>query len=128
MPTWDEYKKTAKNRGALALELYAVETTPTSTPEALKAVLPAHLAYQRQLESEGKLFLAGPLSDETGELMRGTGLIIYRANSLEEANELAKGDPMHSENVRSYILRKWLINEGSPRFATALCAQSVTLS
>ena len=60
MPTWDEYKKIAKARGALALELYVVETTPIVAAEQIKETLPKHLAYQEQLEREGKLFLAGP--------------------------------------------------------------------
>lgn len=128
MPAWEEYKQIAKDRGALALELFVVQTTPVGTPEQLQKTLPAHLAYQRQLEASGKLFLAGPMSDDTGELMQGVGLIIYRAASLEEADKLASADPMHSENVRSYSLRKWLVNEGSPRLATGLSAQSVTLS
>lgn len=128
MPAWEEYKATAKERGALAFELFIVETTPIGTPDALQKTLPAHLAYQRQLESEGKLFLAGPTSDLTGELMQGTGLIIYRAQSLQDADEMAKNDPMHSENVRSYTVRKWLVNEGSPILSTSLSSQTVRLS
>ena len=128
MPAWNEYKAIAKERGALAFELYIVETTPIAAPEALQQTLPAHLAYQKQLEHEGKLFLAGPTSDMTGERMEGTGLIIYRANSLEEADALAKGDPMHSQNIRSYTIRKWLVNEGSPRLETSLSSQSVIFS
>ena len=128
MPAWEDYKSTAKERGALAFELYLVETTVIGTGEALQAILPAHLAYQRELESQGKLFLAGPTSDDTGELMQGNGMIIYRASSLAEADALAKGDPMHKENVRSYKLRKWLVNEGSPNFATRLSSQSVIIS
>lgn len=128
MPAWDEYKAIAKERGALAFELFIVETTPIATPEALQQTLPAHLAYQKQLEAKGALFLAGPTSDLTGELMQGAGLIIYRAASLEEADGFAKGDPMHSEKVRSYTIRKWLVNEGSPRLSTSLSSQSVRLS
>jgi len=45
MPAWDEYKKIAKARGALALELYVVETTPIVTAEKIKETLPKHLAY-----------------------------------------------------------------------------------
>ena len=128
MPAWEDYKSTAKERGALAFELYLVETTPIASGEALQAILPAHLAYQRELEAQGKLFLAGPTSDETGELMQGTGMIIYRASSMAEADALAKGDPMHKDNIRSYRLRKWLVNEGSPQFATRLSSQSVIVS
>lgn len=128
MPAWEEYKKASRERGSLAFELFIVETTPIAGPEELQKTLPAHLAYQKQLEAEGKLFLAGPTSDDTGALMQGTGMIIYRAANLEEARALADGDPMHSENVRSYKLRKWLVNEGSITIATALSAQTICLS
>ncbi|MEG9863070.1 MAG: YciI family protein [Parvularculales bacterium] len=124
MPTWEEYKKTAKERGALAFELYVVETTPVGTPEALTKTLPAHLDYQKKLESDGSLFLAGPVSDPTGELMQGNGLIVYRAASMDDADKLAKNDPMHKEGVRTYTIRKWLINEASPNFSSILAAQN----
>lgn len=128
MPDWTTYKESAKDRGALALELYAVESTPIADEQALKSALPAHLDYQRMLEAAGKLFLAGPLSDDTGALMEGSGLIIYRCDSLEEANALAENDPMHANNARKFRLRRWLVNEGSPQLSTALSSQSVTLS
>ena len=128
MPAWDEYKSIAKERGALALELYVVESTPATEPTVLQSVLPEHLAYQKQMEADGKLFLAGPLSDDTGTLMEGRGLIIYRASSMDEAEEIAKNDPMHAKGARTYSVRKWLVNEGSPRFTTSLSDQSVTFS
>ena len=127
MPKWSEYKKIASERGALAFELFVVESTPCSAPEDVKAVLPRHLAYQRQMEAEGKLFLAGPLSDESGDEMQGTGLIIYRAESMDEARSLADGDPMHAEGKRRYTLRKWLVNEGSLSFSMALSKQKATM-
>ena len=113
MPTWNEYKADAKERGALALELFVVQTTPSGDPEAVKITLPAHLAYQRQLEEEGYLVLAGPVSDPTGEQMEGAGQIVYRAPSMEVAKALADGDPMHATGARTYTLCKWLVNEGS---------------
>ena len=111
MPAWEEYKKIAKERGALAFELYVVETTPIGTPEDLQRVLPDHIAYQQTLEASGALFMAGPTSDPTGELVQGSGLIVYRAASLSEAQAFAEADPMHKENVRSFSVRKWLVNE-----------------
>ena len=128
MPAWDEYKTTARERGALAFELYVVNTRPVKGPPELQATLPDHLAYQKELETAGKLFLAGPVSDDTGNQMMGSGLVIYRASSMEEAKELADGDPMHAKGVREYTLRKWLVNEGSPSFSTALSDKRVTLS
>lgn len=125
MSSWNEYKETAKSRGALAFELFVVETTLATTPQDMQATLPAHLAYQKEQEAFGKLFLAGPLSDTSGENMSGGGLIIYRAASMEEARSLAENDPMHAEGKRTFTLRKWLVNEGSPSFSTALSDQRV---
>ncbi len=127
MPLWNEYKETARERGALAFELFVVESTPAVAPDIMKEVLPRHLAYQMEMEAAGKLFLAGPLSDDTGEQMQGSGLIIYRAESMQQAVDLANQDPMHSEGCRTFKLRKWLVNEGSPSFETRLSQKQVIL-
>lgn len=113
MVAWTDYKAQAVARGALALELYAAQSTPAAAPDVVKANLPAHLAYQADLERAGHLAFAGPLSDETGDEMQGMGLIIYRAESLEAARALAEADPMHKSGARSFVLRRWMINEGS---------------
>lgn len=127
MPKWNEYKKIAKERGSLAHEWYVVETTAVAEPEQVKATLPDHLAYQQQLEREGKLAFAGPLSDLSGELMEGNGMAIYRVASLEEARALADNDPMHVSGVRTYTLRRWLINEGSVTLNVGLSSGQVRL-
>lgn len=113
MVAWNEYRNIAQERGALALELYVVQTTPAGRPEDVKRNLTDHLAYQRQLEESGVLVLAGPVSDPTGEIMVGAGLIIYRAESMEAATNIASDDPMHKSGARDFTLRKWLVNEGS---------------
>ncbi len=118
--SWTNYKSEAKARGALALELYAAVSTPAGEPEDVKANLPAHLAYQAELERSGNLAFAGPMSDESGDNMQGIGLIIYRAESFEEAKSLAEGDPMHASGARSFVLRRWLINEGSLTLSVGL--------
>lgn len=128
MPAWNDYKAEAKERGALAFELYAVTSTPAGDPAAVKANLPAHLAYQGEQEAKGALFLAGPMSDETGDLMEGVGLIIYRAASLEDARNLAQNDPMHKSGARSFTLRRWLVNEGSLSLSVKLSAQNADLT
>ena len=125
MPAWNDYKKAAKERGSLALELFVVESTPAKPPEEVKANLPAHLAYQQSLEASGVLAFAGPLSDLTGEQMQGTGLVVYRAESMESARQIADEDPMHKSGAREYTLRKWLINEGSLSINVGLSTNSV---
>jgi uncharacterized protein YciI len=120
MVAWTDYKEHAKDRGALALELFVVMSTPGNNPDAVKDTLPRHLEYQRELEITGRLVLAGPTSDDSGENMIGAGLIIYRAATMAEANEMAENDPMHKSGARTYILRKWLVNEGSLNISLGL--------
>ncbi len=128
MPSWNDYKKIAKSRGALALELYAVESTPSGDLKLLQATLPDHLNYQKEMETRGALVLAGPMSDETGEAMQGVGLIIYRASSFDEAKAFAEGDPMHKTGARSFKLRRWLVNEGSLNITLSLSGQRGVIS
>lgn len=128
MPAWEAYKHQAQSRGAMAFELFAVLSTPTGTPEALQAVLPDHLAYQAQLERDGALVFAGPMSDETGEQMQGMGLIVYRAASFAEARAIAENDPMHKAGARSFTLRRWMINEGRLTVTVGLSGRTVALS
>lgn len=127
MPAWNDYKQSAKDRGSLAFELYVVESTPAVDGDELRASLPDHLAYQQKMEEAGKLFLAGPMSDATGELMEGVGMIIYRASSFEEAIEITSNDPMHKLGKRTFAVRKWLVNEGSLSFTLSLADQKMVL-
>lgn len=128
MPKWEEYKSEAKGRGALAMELFVVRTRPTGDMGLVKATLPDHLAYQKQMEDAGALVMAGPVSNETGDLMEAEGMIIYRAADLDAARALADGDPMHKVGARAYDIRKWLVNEGSLTFSVSLSSQSVAVT
>ena len=127
MPSWSEYKAHAKERGSLAFEAYVAVSTPAKAPEEVAKVLPDHLAYIGELERRGALMFAGPLSDETGERMEAMGMLILRAASLEEARALAEGDPMHKTGARTFVLRRWLINEGSLNVSVGLSSGDVTL-
>ena len=127
MVSWADYKAQAVDRGALALELYVAQSTPTGSPENVKANLPQHLAYQAELERAGHLAFAGPMSDETGEHMQGVGMIVYRADSLEAARALANEDPMHKSGARSFVLRRWLINEGALTLQVGLSTGRVAM-
>ena len=125
MPSWLEYKNIARERGALAKELYIVESLPATTGEEIQKNLPAHLAYQKEMEAAGKLVMAGPVSDPSGNEMTGAGCIVYSAASLEEAQNLADNDPMHIAGARVYSVRCWLVNEGSLSFKLSLSDQRV---
>ena len=127
MVAWSEYKAIAKERGALAFEVFVAESTPTGSPEAVKSALPDHLAYIQSLEASGSLVLAGPLSDDSGEEMQGAGMLVLRAASMSEARSLAENDPMHLSGARSFKLRKWLVNEGSISVSFGLSTGRVNL-
>ena len=127
MVDWTDYKQAARERGSLALELFVVVSTPAKGPDEVKANLQDHLAYQGEQEQRGTLAFAGPLSDLTGELMEGVGMIVYRAETLVDAQAIADNDPMHLSGARTYTIRRWLINEGSLRLDIKLSAQSVAL-
>ena len=96
---------------ALGLVYYAVMSEFTDKEGDRDAVRDEHLVSQGQLESEGLLFCAGPLLKKDGD-MAGIGLIVYKASSLDEANEIAEKDPFHKNESRPYKTWPWRINEG----------------
>ncbi len=48
---------------------------------------PAHLAHLEPLDAQGRVILAGPLTDKSGSL------IVVEADSMEEVQALASADP-----------------------------------
>lgn len=64
-------------------------------------IRPAHLKYIDELFKLGKVVMAGPFTDKEG------GMVIYRADSYEEAKKLAKEDPVVIEKARTLELREW---------------------
>lgn len=125
---WESYRTEVRARGAMGFEVFVVESRPTGDLGAVKANLPDHLAYQKQCEAEGHLFLAGPLSDETGREAAGAGLIVYRAPTLDAARALAEADPMHASGARAFTLRRWLLNEGFLSVGLRLSSRSADLA
>jgi uncharacterized protein len=87
-------------------------TRPTRPLAELEKHLSSHKAYLSGLERDGKLLAAGPLLRE-GARYDGNGLIVFRAKTREEAQELADNDPFHVRGLRSYELLPWQVNEGS---------------
>ena len=52
-----------------------------------------HIERLEKLEGEGKIILAGPFGDQSGSL------IVFEADSLEEAEAFAGGDPYVTKGV-----------------------------
>jgi uncharacterized protein len=97
---------------SLRMQLYVV-TSIAKSLDAVKQNLLEHQAYLRELEDKNILFGAGPLWTDDGQYFEGDGLLIYRANSVEEAHRLVQADPMHKSGAREFTIRPWLLNDGS---------------
>ncbi|WP_332628987.1 YciI family protein [Halalkalibacter flavus] len=70
-------------------------------PELNATYRAEHLEFLEKLEGVGKIFAKGPFTDGAG------GLVIYKADSLEEAKQLAEQDPYVIKGVRSLHLHEW---------------------
>ena len=62
---------------------------------------PAHLDYVNRLYKEGKVVAVGPFTDGKG------GMVIYEADTYEEAVILAEQDPVVVEGARTVEVREW---------------------
>lgn len=113
----------------LNLELYAIETKWTGSLEAIQEMTQAHLDHQVDMERRGILFAAGPLFEpDSPRFPPVAGLIVVRAESFEAAAAIANLDPMHAAGLRTYTIRKWIINEGQLNIVVQLSDQKVRLS
>ena len=72
---------------------FLVEITYTGSMEQVDAVLPAHREYLMKGYNAGLLLMSGPQNPRTG------GIVIARAESLEELKAYFAQDPYAVENV-----------------------------
>lgn len=76
----------------------------TVDPKKDKEILDVHIEYLNTLIHEGKIFAKGPFTDHSG------GLVIYKADSYEEAKKMAENDPAVLEGSRKLTLKEWRSN------------------
>ena len=67
-----------------------------------------HLAYMDKLHQDGKLIAAGPFLDD-GDMR---GIVVYRVPSVEDANQLAAGDPMIKAGRLKLEAHPWMTLKG----------------
>ncbi|WP_042222232.1 YciI family protein [Oceanobacillus manasiensis] len=80
---------------------YYAALLPMKDEEKSKIHRPDHLTYLEDMEKEGKVFAKGKFTDGAG------GLVIYQAESLEEAEKLVKADPYVVNGARDYEVHEW---------------------
>lgn len=80
---------------------YFIAIMKTIDPSKDEAIRKEHIDYLNDLIEKGKILAKGPFTDHTG------GLIIFRAASREEAQQLADNDPAAIEKTREFMLKEW---------------------
>lgn len=80
---------------------YYATLLPMLDKEKSDQFRPQHLEYLDKLRKEGKIFANGRFKDGWG------GLVIYMADSLEEAEALACADPYVINRARTYEIHEW---------------------
>lgn len=77
-----------------------IEYTPDKAKTA--EIRPAHRKYLIGLYNAGKLAIAGPFGDDSG------AVIVYEAETQEQAEEMLKADPFHDSGVFvKWTLKPW---------------------
>ena len=70
--------------------------------DQIAEVRPRHREYLTELKEQGKLFASGPFEDDSG------ALIIYEADSADDAAELIANDPFRKAGVfQSWEMKPW---------------------
>jgi uncharacterized protein len=62
---------------------------------------PQHMDFLVEKEKEGKIFARGRFTEGKG------GLVIYIAETFEQAKKLAESDPLFTSGARSLELYEW---------------------
>ena len=104
---------------------YVILTTATGDGSEARKYLNDHFLYQADLEKRGITFAAGPLTQVDGD--GRVGLIIVRASSPEEARKIADADPEHMHKARTYVLYRWMLNEGQIGLKVNLSDHNIVL-
>ena len=89
---------------------YAAVIEYSQDKAKVEAARPAHRAYLTSLVEKNQLLASGPFEDGYG------ALIVYEADSLEEAEALLQGDPFHAAGVFiKWTVRPWKMVFANPR-------------
>lgn len=80
---------------------YVILLTPRVDMVLTESLIRAHVAYLRQLDVARRLVLCGPFEGKTG------GMVIIRAESMDEARAIASADPFVVAQAEEFEVRTW---------------------
>jgi uncharacterized protein len=81
---------------------FAATIEYTRDAAKIAAARPAHREYLKSLLTSGHLAISGPFTDDSG------GLLVYEAETLEEAEALLREDPFTKAGVfLTWTIRGW---------------------
>ncbi len=86
---------------------YAAVIEYITDAEKIQSIRPTHRAYLAELLAKGQLAATGPFTDGWG------ALIIYEADTPEQAEALLQADPFHAAGV----FVRWTIRPWNPVMA-----------
>lgn len=89
---------------------------PVSLAEpAAERLQSLHLGYLASMREAGHMKVAGPLSSQPDDNLRG--VCLYQVSSLDEARTLAEADPAVRAGVLEVSLMLWHVPSGSFGFS-----------
>jgi uncharacterized protein YciI len=125
-PTLEEISATLQDHAVFAVIAETLEAwQPPSTPEG-RRVLHAHYLWAKEARERGRLLFAGPLDvgahgpGARPSLGAPTGLLVLRAASRAEAEEIALQDPLHRSGFRRNVVHTWSVRWGQEEITAAL--------
>jgi uncharacterized protein YciI len=84
----------------MAMKYFAV-FLPMLDQEQSQLYRERHLAYLEEQHAKGRIFANGRFADGWG------GMVIYKAESIEEVREWAENDPFVEHQARTYEIHEW---------------------
>lgn len=87
------------------MKIFVYQLEPIAERSIKAPIVPEHLAHLDNLRKKGLLIVSGAFEDRTG------GLVAFKAESLEKANEIANSDPFVIKKTDKLVwLKEWALN------------------
>lgn len=80
---------------------YFAAIAPMKDKQKSEDMRTAHLAFLEEQTKQGNVLMKGRFVDGAG------GLVIYQAESLEEVEQIAAGDPYVTSGARDMEIHEW---------------------